>query len=179
MMLLRHGAPLTKERCYGRTDPPLRDTPRHTAMTLRPRLHGRRRLICSPSPRCRELAEALTDEGNVIVAEELMELDFGAWEGLPWSQIPREALDEWARRPLDFTAPGGESARDLLRRVDAWVRRFEPKSDDLIVAHAGSLRALAACLLNTEFETTWQWPVPYATPLRLIDIDTGFQPTNI
>lgn len=113
---------------------------------------------------------------ELILTGKLKELNFGDWENRPWSEVPREELDAWARMPLDFTVPGGESPRDLKRRVDNWARGFAPGPGDLIIAHAGSLRALAAFILNTEFETTWQWSLPYATPVRVIDIHSGFIP---
>lgn len=176
MILLRHGVPAAAETCYGRFDPPLAEPPEQTAARLRTRLPRWRRLVSSPSPRCRLLAEALAPNSAIDLADALMELNFGQWEGQPWSRIPRTALDDWARRPLDFTPPGGESARELKHRVERWVDGFRPAPGDLIVAHAGSLRALAATLLDTEFERTWQWPLPFATPVRITDTETGFVP---
>lgn len=174
MILLRHGEPLARDTCYGRSDPTLREPPARTAKRLGP--IGFKRLLSSPSERCLALARALAPGVEPSVNPALMELDFGAWEGRRWDEIPRAGLDAWARQPLDYRMPGGESARDLMRRVDDWARRLRPGPGDLIVAHAGSLRALAAIVLRTGFETTWQWPLPYATPVTLANSNTGFVP---
>lgn len=174
MILLRHGQTDATGLCYGQSNPPLKEEPARTAAALR--LPAWRRLVCSPSPRCLDLARQLAGHRPVRVSPALMELNFGQWEQRLWDEVEASHIEEWAKAPLDFCVPGGESARDLHRRVACWARSFQPGSGDLIVAHAGSLRALAAVLLKTDFETTWQWPLPYATPVVLTEITAGFVP---
>ncbi len=106
----------------------------------------------------------------------LQELNFGDWEGQRWDDIDRASLDAWAKRPLDFVMPGGESGRDLYRRVADWAETLQFERDDMIVAHAGSLRALAAVLLQRPFDDCWQWPLAYATAVRLDPARAGFVP---
>ncbi len=174
MILLRHGRTDAAGICYGQSNPPLAEAPKQTAAALR--LPEWRRLVSSPSPRCLTLARHLAKHRPIRVSPALLELNFGDWELRRWDDVETSAIDEWAKTPLDYCAPGGESARDLHRRVARWVLRFKPGQGDLIVAHAGSLRALAAVLLQTDFETTWQWPLPYATPVVLTDSTAGFVP---
>lgn len=178
MILLRHGKPKSNKHCYGFSNPPLLEAPRETAARIAPSLPPFRRIISSPSPRCIQLAEALHEglqgDGPLLSNDALKELNFGDWEGLPWSDVPRKELDTWALTPLDFTIPGGESPRQLEHRVRNWFEEFCPDSEDLIVAHAGSLRVLAACILGKEFDITWQWPLPYATPVQVLHGQKGF-----
>lgn len=174
MILLRHDRVRTEGRCYGWSDPPLLRPASATAAGLA--LPDWRRLVSSPSPRCLELARALAGHRPIRTSPALMELNFGAWEGRRWDDIDRAEIDRWALRPLEFRAPDGESARDLFRRVETWARSFRPNQGDLIIAHAGSLRALAAHLLGTDFDTTWQWPLPYATPVTVTRTSDGFVP---
>ena len=174
MILLRHDRVRADGLCYGQSDPPLRVPAEDTAARLS--LPRWRRLASSPSPRCLRLARALAQTGPIRISPMLRELNFGAWENQRWDDIDRTDIDRWALAPLDFRAPGGESARDLHDRVGRWVRHFQPGDGDLIIAHAGSLRALAAHVLGTDFDTTWQWPVPYATPVTVTNTTDGFVP---
>lgn len=170
--LLRHGAPLKAGFCYGHSDPILVETPTQTARRIQPKLAPWQRLFTSPSPRCAELASALDCNAEQVPA--LRELNFGDWEELPWDAVDRASLDSWAQQPLDFVIPGGESGRELYQRVTDWAQTVRPSEHDLIVAHAGSLRALAAILLECPFDDCWQWPLAYATPVTLNPNIAGF-----
>lgn len=95
--------------CYGRLDVAAREVAA-TARRLRDELPTHLPdlpLWTSPLRRCRELAAALhpapREDGR------LMEMDFGAWEGLAWDAIPRAELDAWAADVAGFAPPGGES----------------------------------------------------------------------
>ncbi|MFG1496965.1 histidine phosphatase family protein [Saccharospirillum sp. HFRX-1] len=169
---VRHGAPLETGFCYGHSDPILLATPAQTAARLKLKLAPWQRLFTSPSPRCAQLALALDEKAELIPA--LRELNFGDWEGKAWDAIDRAGLDRWAQQPLEFVIPGGESGRDLYRRVADWANTIRLGKDDLIIAHAGSLRALAAVLLECPFDDCWQWPLAYATAVRLHPNTAGF-----
>ncbi|WP_169579663.1 histidine phosphatase family protein [Saccharospirillum impatiens] len=175
MILIRHGAPAENGVCYGHSDPALAVPAEATARSLPPTLAEQAGAwYCSPSSRCLEVAQRLVPAKQLTTVDALRELNFGDWEQQPWSAIEHSALDAWAERPLDFRMPGGESARDLFNRVEAWATGAGIKEGDVIVAHAGSLRALAAVMLEQPFERTWQWPVPYGTALIINSRGTGF-----
>ena len=74
-----------------------------------------------------------------------MELDFGAWEGLPWDDVPRAALDAWAADVHGFAAPGGESGDALIARVRDFAGELS-RGDHIVVSHGGPLKVLAALL---------------------------------
>lgn len=181
MILLRHGRPATTGTCYGRSDPPLAEPPAQLARRVAAVLPPVDRCFASPSPRCLDLARAL--HADPVPVPALRELDFGSWEGLRWDDVDRAELDAWAAAPLDHRVGGGERGRDVHARVATWLaggagepdRAIGPPGpDDLVVGHAGSIRALAAVVLGEPFETTWRWPVPHAVPLRVHA--TGLRP---
>jgi alpha-ribazole phosphatase len=90
------------------------------------------------------LAEAL---GRPRYDPRLLELDFGAWEGVAWDDVPREALDAWATDPIGFAPPEGESGAALLVRVASFARDLLGRgADAIVVAHGGPLRLLPAFL---------------------------------
>jgi broad specificity phosphatase PhoE len=104
-------------RHTGRTDIPLSATGREAASRLRRRLAGIRfaSVVCSPLRRARETAELA---GLVCSREsdDLLEWDYGDYEGLTTAEIRRErpGWDMWR----DGT-PGGEDAAAVGARVDA------------------------------------------------------------
>jgi alpha-ribazole phosphatase len=127
--------------CYGRRDLDVADPAAPGALAAR--LGGVPGTVwTSPLRRCRIVAEAI---GDCIVDERLIELDFGAWDGLAWDAIPRAALDAWAADPLGFAPPGGETGAALVARVTAFHAAL-PAGDHVVIAHGGSLKVLAALL---------------------------------
>ncbi|WP_159999712.1 histidine phosphatase family protein [Roseomonas sp. 18066] len=131
--------------CYGRLDlapgdgdvAALRDGIAQAGLDTAP-------IVSSPARRCRALAEALADGRSITFDDRLLELDFGDWEGLPWDDIPRAALDAWAADVANFAPPGGESGAALLARVTAFHAALD--GDSVVIGHAGPLKLLAALL---------------------------------
>lgn len=136
-------------RCYGRLDLPLAE-PETAIPALVDRLRPMRgaALHTSPLTRCRRLADALAAAWGMpppIPDPRLLELDFGAWEGLRWDDIPRPALDAWAADLSGFAPPGGESGAALVTRVTAfWASLVAQGGSHVIITHGGPLRVLAA-----------------------------------
>jgi alpha-ribazole phosphatase len=99
----------------------------------------------SPSRRCREVAERI--RLPVRIDPRLQELDFGAWEGCAWDDLPREALDRWAADPVGFAPPGGESGADLIARVSSFAADLVAGDGDcIVVSHGGPLKILVPLL---------------------------------
>ena len=139
--LVRHPPVLAGGRCYGRTDLPLADFSDGEALAARLRPLGGA-VWTSPAARCRVVAALI---GPHRVDERLAELDFGAWEGLPWDDVPRDALDRWAADPVGFAPPGGESGAALIARMQGF-RAGLPDGDHVVISHGGPLKVLAALL---------------------------------
>ncbi|MFT3973858.1 MAG: histidine phosphatase family protein [Amaricoccus sp.] len=142
LILLRHLAPTGGEgRCYGRTDLAPGPGLDAGAARLARRLPRPARIVTSPLRRCRTLARRLGARFRVpvTVAPGWTEIDFGAWETLPWDQVPRAELDAWAADLLHARAHGGESVAMLLARTRRALVRTPRGS--LVVTHAGPIRA--------------------------------------
>ncbi len=106
-------------------------------------------MVSSPLSRCLLPAQALAARLGLAIRidADLVELDFGAWEGMAWDAVPRAALDRWAADPHGFAPPGGESGASLLGRVGrAAARLRSARHGALVVSHGGPLRLLAPML---------------------------------
>lgn len=169
--LIRHPRPdVPPGVCYGQRDVGILDAADEVAARLRPLLPAAYALYASPLVRARLLAEEL---GTPRLDARLKEIDFGAWEGVPYAEIG-PALDDWAADPLGFRAPGGESPREMAARALAWlaeVRAAAPAPAVVVVAHGGPLRAIAGHLLGLPAER-WlglDFACGHATRLDLAD----------
>ena len=167
MIFLRH--PRTDKSsglCYGHTDLDIGPDGKAEiarAMAATPPVV---RVIASPALRCRRLAEALAARDGVALQFEprLWELDFGAWEGVPWAEIGRTMSDLWARDPWRIAPPGGETFAAVHARVGEVIAAATPGT--ALVCHAGPIRVARMILTGAGFETVFAETVPYALPIR-------------
>ncbi len=132
--LIRHGATAWNAagRWAGRAEMPMSDLGRAQIERLAARLaaEGRFARICtSPLGRARESAAILdaTLHAGVEIDARLLELSYGAWEGLTPDQVraTREGAawyERWEASPATVRPPGGESAGDALARGLACLR---------------------------------------------------------
>ena len=171
--LIRHPRPdIPAGVCYGQADIGIIESAHAVAERLRPLLPAEFTLHASPLSRARLLAEAL---GTPRLDDRLKEMHFGEWELKPYVELG-DAVDRWVSDPLGFSAPGGESAHDLSRRVRHWLAetldqhtadaRAPADSDStdstdstgaataplVVVAHGGPLRVIAGHLLGLPAE---------------------------
>lgn len=163
IFLIRHTTPaLMTGICYGRTDVPLAQSAERDIEAALAPLPKFDRIHSSPAQRCLRLAAALAQRDGCsppIPAPPLSELDFGDWEQLPWSQIPREHSDPWAADTWNLAPPGGETEQALWVRVSAWYDTafYERPSRCAIVGHGGSLRVLRCLILGLRADQRWSW----------------------
>ena len=160
LILVRHTRPDVAEGlCYGRTDLGVADTFADEAAAVLSALPKVRRVVSSPLRRCRALAQYIADAADLPldIDERLMEIDFGAWEGRLWSEVPRREIDAWAENFLHARPHGGESVAMLRSRVGAaltdWSARCEPI---VIVTHAGVIKAAR----TGDGDPVWDFEVP-------------------
>ena len=144
LYLLRHPQPdVAPGLCYGANDVPVLDTELarvHAALAQQPIHHLP--VYASPLQRCALLAERLAP-GRVTLDARLAEMDFGAWELRPWSDIPRSDVDAWTADLLHYRPGGAENVLDVARRVQAFADEIRGSSA-LVVCHAGTIRLLTA-----------------------------------
>lgn len=123
------------------------------ARTLRAELdelpHDDVRLVSSPARRCRETIAPVAEmlgraEGEVTVEAGLLEIDYGAWDGLtPDECLARDPAIRraWLADPFATRCPGGESGEDVAARafpildgVTAWLAGDRARCA-VVVAH--------------------------------------------
>ncbi|MFD2235697.1 histidine phosphatase family protein [Phaeospirillum tilakii] len=170
MILVRHTTPAGAEgRCYGRLDLPVSESrfeaeAAQTAAALPP---GPKRIYASPSLRCRLLAERLG--APVTFDERLLELDFGAWEGLRWEAIPRDQLAAWCEDFVEARPPGGETFVELAARAEACAAEIEAAAggaEPVLVTHSGVIRALLTRARGLPLAAAFDFEVAYGSVHR-------------
>ncbi len=147
VLAARHPRPLVGARmCYGRLDVALAEPAAAGAAALLAAVgEPVERVITSPACRARSVAEAVAREtgARLHTDDRLQEMDFGAWEGVAWSAVPRAEIDAWAADPVRYRPGGGESVEAVLRRVRrAWTSVASAEETTLVVTHAGVIRCL-------------------------------------
>lgn len=143
--LVRHGETQwsVNGRHTGRTDIPLTTPGREMAARLAPILQRQRfeSVFSSPLQRARETC-ALAGFDRVTLDEDLLEWDYGSYEGKTPQQI-RTLAPGW----LLFRdgCPDGESAEQVRERLDRIVGRVRAIPGNVaLFAHGHILRALGA-----------------------------------
>jgi broad specificity phosphatase PhoE len=125
----------------GATDIPLTDNGRRLAERLRPVLAKETfaLVLVSPMQRARETCDLAGLGDRAIIDSDLIEWDYGKYEGL----TPRQ-IDEIAPGWLIFRdgCPGGEAPEQVGDRVDRVIARVRAAGDCALFAHGHVLRVL-------------------------------------
>ncbi len=162
---VRH-APVTANNacCYGQTDFPCDVDDTAAIATLAQRLPKEAVWIASPLRRTHMTAAALVAAGAdgpdpipgpaLHIEPELIEQNFGEWQGVKYSELQARRHDEWLRfwlAPANETPPGGESFVTLMRRVqpaiNALGERYQGR-DIVVMSHGGTIRAALAMAVD-------------------------------
>ncbi|MEV8507873.1 bifunctional RNase H/acid phosphatase [Actinoplanes sp. NPDC051475] len=156
LILVRHGeTALTQQGRYsGRGDVPLSDEGQAQAMAAAGRVAGISRdvaaVVSSPLQRCTRTAELIAAElGNVAVTvmPELIECDFGDWEGLTFGEVRERWPDEMDRwlGSTSVAPPGGESFQTVSKRIRgalATLQSAYPSSVVVVVSHVSPIKLI-------------------------------------
>ncbi|MYT30549.1 MULTISPECIES: histidine phosphatase family protein [unclassified Streptomyces] len=166
IFLARHGQTewSVSGRHTGRTDIPLLDEGRRGAKLLGERLHRAPfdglpgvEVRTSPLVRAKETCELAGFGERAEEWDALLEVDYGAYEGLTPAQIKADRPDWLIWRD---GVPAGETLAEVSARADAvvdWARSAD--RDVLVFAHGHILRVLGARWLGLD--------VSFAARLRL------------
>lgn len=157
IVLVRHGETEWSRsgQHTGRTDKPLTEKGRADAAKLTPHLKGRDfgLVLISPLSRAQDTARlaGLTGETDA----DLLEWDYGAYEGRRTADIRADLDDpEWTiwRDPIPAGVTPGEQPDDVAARARRVIDRCLPvvaeDSDVALVAHGHFLRILTATWLD-------------------------------
>ena len=156
--LLRHGETEWSRtgRHTGRTDIPLTSQGEANASALRDEVSRLRPglVLCSPLGRARDTAR-LAGLAPDRYVDDLLEWDYGAWEGRTTTQIRADLGDpSWVvwDHPIPPGGTPGEQLPDVrnrvLRVIDACGPVLDSGQDCVLVAHGHVLRILTATWLG-------------------------------
>lgn len=173
LIMLRHGPTdwNAEGRIQGRCDRPLSDAGRAAVRRWRlPEACKDAHWVTSPLVRARETV-ALLGHGDAASDPALVEMHWGPWEGCRLAQLRDRygsEMIEMEARGLDFRPPGGESPRDVQRRLEPWLAEVGAgRRPCVAVSHKGVIRALLSLASG--------WDMTAAAPEKLLnDCAQGF-----
>ncbi|MCV7423747.1 bifunctional RNase H/acid phosphatase [Mycobacterium yunnanensis] len=161
MLLLRHGqTALSVDRRYsGQGDPPLTELGRRQADAAAHYLGARggvAAVVASPLQRAHDTASAAAKELglDVTVDEDLIETDFGSWEGLTFGEAAQrdpEVHQAWLRDTSVAPPGGGESFDTVAARVGRARTRIVSEYGDatvLVVSHVTPIKSVLRMALD-------------------------------
>jgi probable phosphoglycerate mutase len=150
IVLVRHGETEWSRsgRHTGVTDIPLTDAGRAQARRLADRVAGRSYagVLTSPLGRARDTCRLAGLERDAEVRAELVEWDYGDYEGRTTADVRRERPGWTVWRD---GCPAGETAADVGFRLEPLLAELRSSSGDVAVfAHGHVLRVLAALWID-------------------------------
>ncbi len=160
ILLARHGETAWTEtdQFNGRTNISLGDQGREQAYRLAKAIAQDNIAICYTSPlqRCIETAELALAQRNIEFRtdDDLIEMNYGAWEGLPRDEIIQRYPSEWQRwtaDPAAISPPEGETGYQIAARVVPSLVRIAREwhgNTVFVVAHKTVNRILLAHILG-------------------------------
>jgi broad specificity phosphatase PhoE len=148
--LLRHGETewSLNGRHTGVTDVPLTENGRTAARRLKPILAKETfaLVLTSPLSRARETCELAELGKQANVEPDLVEWNYGEYEGLTTEQI-RLTRPDWS--VFRYGCPGGETPDQIGARADRVLTKVRASEGDVaLFAHGHILRVLAARWIN-------------------------------
>jgi broad specificity phosphatase PhoE len=117
----------------------------------------------SPLQRAMNTARIIAPGMEIIPVPEIMELKFGDYEGLPYSEIGKELWD-FIHNPENIDPPATvERIQSLVARTGVFLDRLINSGDSgniLIVTHGIALRSILRNLYGDESrENVWAMPI--------------------
>lgn len=141
---------------YGSTDLALKEL-----MPKPLKIHEDTKIFSSPLLRCRQSLECLNLKAEVHL-DFAKEVDFGAWEGLTYSEIeknyPQEVKD-WQRQE-EFAFPQGEKLKAFHKRIEALAELINSQEQDVfLMTHGGVIRHLICHYLGLHYDKSLAFKV--------------------
>lgn len=154
--------------CYGRYDIPLAADWQQQLASTPPSARSKKTVRCYSSPATRALTYAfwLWPSCTICVEPRLQELDFGVWEGRPWTAIAHEEVNHWQRDLWRHSAPEGESVKAMSQRLDDFLAALtaemaEKEQAVQLVTHHGVLKLMIAKAKGLSLDELMAVSVPF------------------
>ena len=163
-ILLRHGqtAMSAAKQYSGRANPELTELGKKQALAAAQALADTHidAVVCSPLRRCQQTAAAVVEGRDLRVetVEDLIEVDFGRWEGKTFAEADAADPELHARwlKDTSVACPGGESLRAVHRRVSAARRKLQQRYAGhtvLVVSHVNPIKSFVRQALDSGPQT--------------------------
>jgi broad specificity phosphatase PhoE len=168
VILIRHGQTAwNAEQVFrGRADVPLDDVGRRQAAALAEALYGEpiAHIAASPLSRAVQTAEALAVARSLQPhpTPHLIDIDFGAWQGMPHGEVRQRFRDmyaTWLSRPHEVTFPNGESLDAVAERSAAALAKLTTEYSGqtiAVVAHRVVNKVLLCHIIGLGNSHFWQ-----------------------
>ena len=161
---VRHAPVLDMDgKLYGASDVPCDTKNLKAFKKLAKELPADALWITTHLQRTHQTAEAIREAGlkfSLPIIERLLgEQDFGAWQGLSWSEMEKLNPDLYSsfwENPARNRPPKGESFEDQIQRVANVINRVTHKNSGktiVAIAHGGTIRAAITHALGLSPET--------------------------
>lgn len=167
IILIRHGeTDWNREQVFrGRIDVALNEVGLTQARAVQESLKDTEidGIYSSPLSRAFETATIVGENRNVEVRGEegLIDIDFGAWQGLSHQKVKEEYKDlyeTWLAQPDLVTFPDGETLQEVRRRSMGaleMVIKNNPGKTLALVSHRVVLKVLLCTILGLELSRFW------------------------
>lgn len=167
--LVRHGestANLNK-RFSGITDVELSPLGKKQAIVSGLNLKGCNvsKIYSSPLIRAFDTAKIISKEidydiNTIDIVDNLIEVNFGIFENMTWSEMIvgyKEETDQWIKDGNRYKFPQGESYEDIIQRI---ARFMDKVSDDsVIVTHFGVIQSILLYYKITDYTDLWKFNI--------------------
>ncbi len=184
--LVRHApVPCPHGRIHGQLDVACDTSDIEDFRQLARRIPANPVLIESGLIRCRQTAGALEAEGLLLppplVEPDLMEQNFGRWQGKSWMELEVAKdpdLPVFWRDPVTQIPPQGESFAQMCGRVALAMNRLTTHHagrDILAVVHAGTIRAALALALKLDPAQALRFAIAPLSLTRLDAVQDGWR----
>ncbi len=154
--IFRHGITDANENgiYIGKTALPLSEAGREALMDKYEQLDYPKvqRVYSSPLERAVQTAEIIFPEREIVIVDDLREMDFGVFEGLPAEELVRlDSFKKWLKGGLDNPPPNGETLRSMMLRCYSALNLMildmmkEGFTHAGVVTHSGILMNMLSC----------------------------------
>lgn len=176
--LVRHGQTPANVRgwWHGTTETDLTPTGEQQAAAVAAMISTPGRLVASPRLRARRTAEIIGSRHGLMpeTDERLVEMDFGAWEGLTQAEIEERFPDEWAavQSGRDLPRGGtGDTFGEVAARMMGATRALSNGSGPVAaVSHGGSIRALVTYAMGVSHADRYLVALPANASTTTFDL---------
>ena len=165
--LISHATTSAVRRAAFPSDESIEDAVRERIRNIHWKSERAQHVYSGPEKRAQETALALGLAAAVDPA--LRDCNYGKWAGRELKELQREHPEEvalWLSAP-DAVPHCGESIRNLVARVSAWLGERTKSGYTIAVTHPAVVRGIIVSILGAPVEAFWRIDI---VPLTLTDI---------